>query len=356
LFWFIARLVFFFKLQSQCGTEEKAGKWQGRLAALCWLAALPMLVLATYGLTERIAAYGLTPWRVWALFVNLVAAIFVLGYAAHALPRWRRFRGVEKTNLAAVGVIVAGIVLLNSGLIDPYRLSINSQLQRMAAPSTEVTADAISFFRKYGSIHGKIALLKLASYQSDAPSGRFAHYAALALSAEDYWKAQKFTEQAMVRDALQTLRVYPGQEEIPPDLIEAFAKEYYDWESRNLWTSNDAQPAPVAALFWKIQLAPEEPESYIFLTRRQSFPYPYSYSGSNGDIWQKVNADTLIWQRTGRLRTTGCTQKPEAENALFAAVLANTAQLVPVSENEILVDGIRIRPEKREKFDCNDSP
>ncbi|THF64709.1 DUF4153 domain-containing protein [Pseudothauera nasutitermitis] len=104
------------------------------------LLALPVFaVLALYALWLRVAQYGWTTDRFWAVLIALVLSGHAFGYA------WAVLRGRSEGWLAPVagvnkalswGVIVLA-VLVNSPLLDPLRLAAASQSERLRAGTAE---------------------------------------------------------------------------------------------------------------------------------------------------------------------------------------------------------------------------
>ena len=331
LLWFIALLTFFFNLQSHCGTQEPGAGWWRWFSALGWLAAVPMLFVAVYGIHARIEQYGLTPDRVWAVFVTLVAALLVFGYAAHLLLvlRQRDPDLVAKTNIAAVFVIVAGVLAMTSGLLDPQRISVNSQLRGIDRLADKKLDDAIRFFNKNDSIYGKNALRELprTAAAPDSPAGQRAQYARLALENENYWTARKELDKEKWRAYLKTLRVYPGGEEIPSGLLEAFVQGGHKPKA-----PDDAPPA----IFWKIRFAPDESDSYVFLRQNRE---QFNHYSSSGQVWKNRAGK---WEIAGALKAVCPQDERAAPKALFEAVLADAVQFAPKDRDDILIGGMRV--------------
>jgi hypothetical protein len=108
--------------------------------ALRWLidAALVLspvyAALALYALALRIGQYGWTDQRFWAVLLAVVLACHAIGYALAAL-RWRRewLAWLPRVNVALAGVAVLLAVLANSPALDPYRITVASQVGRLHA-------------------------------------------------------------------------------------------------------------------------------------------------------------------------------------------------------------------------------
>ena len=107
--------------------------WLRRLVDV-GLALLPVYaLLALYALWLRIDQHGWTADRVWAVLLAMVVAGYAGGYA------WAVLRGrdgwlarVRPVNRVMSLVVVALAVLANTPLLDPHRIAVASQLQRLA--------------------------------------------------------------------------------------------------------------------------------------------------------------------------------------------------------------------------------
>lgn len=136
-------------------------------------------LLAGYALALRIGQYGWTAARFWAVVVALVLACHAVGYAMAAL--WRRdawLASLPRVNVVVAGVVVLLVVLANSPLLDPYRITVASQLARLHA--------------------GRIAPAALDVSELRFDSGRRGYRAALALQDDPAMRADP--------DALASLR------------------------------------------------------------------------------------------------------------------------------------------------------
>lgn len=98
------------------------------------LALLPVYaLLALYALWLRIAQHGWTADRVWAVLLALVVAGYAFGYAWAVLRNrdgW--LAAIRPVNRVMSLVVVALAVLANTPLLDPHRIGVSSQLQRLA--------------------------------------------------------------------------------------------------------------------------------------------------------------------------------------------------------------------------------
>lgn len=119
-------------LQDGTGARPYPG-WLCRLVD-AGLAVLPAYaLLALYALWLRIEQYGWTADRVWAVLLAVVVAGYAFGYA------WAVLRGrdgwlgpIRPVNRVMSLVVVALAVLANTPVLDPHRIAVASQLQRLA--------------------------------------------------------------------------------------------------------------------------------------------------------------------------------------------------------------------------------
>ncbi|WP_419897910.1 hypothetical protein [Roseomonas sp. USHLN139] len=125
-----------------------------RLGAL----VLPVLaLLALWALALRVGQYGLTPDRVLGLAAGGVAALYAAGYlAAAARPGMAPLGAV---NQVMAWASLALLVLLNSPLAAPERLSFNDQLARLADGRTAPGRFDRGLFQRELGPAGRAALL-----------------------------------------------------------------------------------------------------------------------------------------------------------------------------------------------------
>lgn len=120
----------------------------------------PVTAIAIYALTLRVGDHGWTDERIIAAACMLVASCYALGYAAAALRKgWLDL--LAPVNTATAFVVLATLLLLFSPLVDPARVSVNSQLARLE--SGKIAADKFDFayLRFDGKRFGSAALDRL---------------------------------------------------------------------------------------------------------------------------------------------------------------------------------------------------
>ncbi|MCD1127645.1 DUF4153 domain-containing protein [Jinshanibacter sp. LJY008] len=107
------------------------------------LLVLPLYAgLALYAISIRVNEYGWTPVRVWGYLAIIASAFFSCGYAIAVVRSQRSWlHPLGMINRILLPGCVALIILVNTPLIDPYRISVDDQMNRYLAG--KVTADRL---------------------------------------------------------------------------------------------------------------------------------------------------------------------------------------------------------------------
>jgi hypothetical protein len=181
------------------------------------LSLLPLTGFAAVSMGTRIAAYGLSPERLWALVAIAVACSFGVAYLVVVvrgrLAGWRTLLRRANLNLAAGLSVVA--LFLALPILDFGSISAANQLARLergAVKPEEFDFDALKW--EFGKA-GEKALAKLAA-SGNAEVAKLAKMAQTRLDRPDYWREpedrQKFA---------QRIEVHPAGRELPAGLREA---------------------------------------------------------------------------------------------------------------------------------------
>jgi hypothetical protein len=158
-----AVLVVLINAAWQNGEDGKAVARLVRLAArAASLLLAPLVAIAVYALFLRVRDYGWTGERVSAAACMLVAAWYAAGYFRAALrPGW--LPSLATVNIAAAFVVVGVLLLMLSPVLDPARISVASQLARLASGKVKAERFDFAFLRFDGERYGRAALDRLAS-------------------------------------------------------------------------------------------------------------------------------------------------------------------------------------------------
>jgi hypothetical protein len=200
-----AHLIVLINAAYQDGTEPGPVvlRWAARIAGAL---LIPIAVLAGYALHLRIDQYGLTPERVFAAAFVVVAAGYALGYAIAAARPGAWLKGLEPTNLAMAVVAVLLLIGLFTPIADPARLSVNSQVRRLATGKVAAARFDFQFLRFDSGRYGRDALDRLKA-DRNADIAKRAREAA-AMKEKTYAPAQRGPN-------FGDMKVYPAGKALP---------------------------------------------------------------------------------------------------------------------------------------------
>ncbi len=118
--------------------------WRNRIFSL-QIALLPFLsLISVYAISLRISQYGLMPKRVIALAIAILLSIYSVVYAYQLLNRKGKWvLGLASVNPPLAVLWVMMLVVMASPLLDPTRLSVNNQVNRLQ--NQKVSIDKFDF-------------------------------------------------------------------------------------------------------------------------------------------------------------------------------------------------------------------
>jgi hypothetical protein len=156
-----AGLVVLVNAAWQNGEDGKAVARIVRLAArAAALLLAPLVLIAMYALHLRVRDYGWTGERVDAAACMLVAACYAAGYFGAALRRgW--LPSLAAVNIGTAFVVLGVLLLLFSPLLDPARVSVASQVARLASGKVRADRFDFAFLRFDGERYGRAAMDRL---------------------------------------------------------------------------------------------------------------------------------------------------------------------------------------------------
>lgn len=106
---------------------------------------VPAMILvaltALYALGVRITGYGLTTGRFWAALVAVTALVYASGYSVSAFRAGCWMKGMGRVNVGVAVSLIAVIGLTLTPVLSPYRLSANSQYNRILSEKESGGAD-----------------------------------------------------------------------------------------------------------------------------------------------------------------------------------------------------------------------
>jgi len=145
----------------QQGEDERAVAGVVRVAARgAALLVAPLVLIAIYGLFLRVRDYGWSPDRIDAAACMLVAACYAAGYFRAGLrPGWLPL--LARVNIGTTFVTLGVLLALFSPLLDPARVSVASQVARLAAGQVKPDAFDFDFLLFRSERFGRAALDRL---------------------------------------------------------------------------------------------------------------------------------------------------------------------------------------------------
>lgn len=185
-------------------------------ARIASLLLVPLTLLAAYALALRVMDHGWSSDRVIATACLLVAACYAGGYAAAALRRgW--LRTLAGVNIAAAFVVLGVLLLLLSPVADPGRISVNSQMARLAAGQIKLTQLDVAYLYHHGARYGRAAIAQLERSATGTDAGW------LRVELERLRQSQQPGMPAPVVKLADNLRVWPAGTPLPAGFVE------FDW-------------------------------------------------------------------------------------------------------------------------------
>jgi hypothetical protein len=162
-------------------------KFSALAASMC---LVPLVAIASYALSLRVGQYGWTTDRLVAAFCIVMAACYATGYL------WASLRSTEwMSKVASVNVVAAFVALfllfaIFSPLLDPARISVNSQLAQLNSGKISVAKFDYEYLRLEGKRFGNAALNELAGRKSGQDASVIAMKARAALEKSQTWNVE----------------------------------------------------------------------------------------------------------------------------------------------------------------------
>ena len=313
---------------------QAASPYPRPLAALVHAALifLPVLgALAVWAVVLRVQQYGWTHDRVWALVATALLLVYSVGYAWHAAQRDRFLwlQGLGRFNAAMSWLMVAVVVLLNTPLLDVYRLSAASQLQRLQQADAVWDVAQLQSLRFDHGRHGLPAVQTLAQDpRAQEPVVKAALQQILAANKKVHiaQAGQPTAKKIPAREALQLAQGHSS----PPD----------DW-----WQS--LEDSALRHRLHSCRSKPLAPEDACVVLQ-----LPLSRSGQALPVVCKVHEYSpscqvferdaqQLWQEVGQLGWGGVATEQRA--ALAQAIREGRLQVQPARWSDVAVPGVDVK-------------
>ncbi|MBQ7559072.1 MAG: DUF4153 domain-containing protein, partial [Synergistaceae bacterium] len=217
-----------------------------KISLLC----LPVYtVLCIYSVGLRIAQYGLSTDRIQAMFLVVVTGIWGLGYAGAVLLRkWPA--SIGKVNMASVLFMIIIVALMNSPILDPYRLAAFNQAKRLQ--SGEITPEDFDYIYTRFNLgrYGNQVLEELSKNGSDPVKKGVA--SAMSLDASEYanYLITNVPPVSMRREIISGAKVFPEGSKLPDEYINYFVNE---WGKKTEILQNVQDDGDIAFIFADVE-------------------------------------------------------------------------------------------------------
>lgn len=194
------------------------------LSLLC----LPIYTaLCIWSVSLRITQYGLTVDRVQAMFLAIITGIWGLGYAgAVVLRKWPK--SIGNVNMVCVAFMAVIVALMNSPILDPYRLAALNQAERLYTGQTPSTEFDYLYLRFGLGRYGNRILSALSENGSESVKAGVA--SAMSITPEEYlrYTTQGIPPLSMRHRIIHSAKVYPEGSKLTSEQEEYFVSH---WEN-----------------------------------------------------------------------------------------------------------------------------
>jgi hypothetical protein len=175
-------------------------------------------LISFYSVWLRVEQYGLTPDRVIAFAFAAVGSIYAVGYAAAALWPGRWMQPLQITNIIAAVAWVAVVAGMLTPLADPYRLSVENQLNRLKSGRTALAQFDFDFLKFDAGRYGELALATLAN---DKTTPTVSAAAEAAMKRTGRLKDSAAAPGPMTQDELRAgIKVFPVGSTLPASFLQ----------------------------------------------------------------------------------------------------------------------------------------
>jgi uncharacterized protein DUF4153 len=185
------------------------------------LVAMPILAgLTIYSMSLRIAQYGFTPERYYAIVFAIVLGGYGVGYAwsaARASSLW--LGGIRPFNVALSFVVLGLAFALHSPLMDPLKRSAEDQEHRLLTGRVDVAHFDFSTMRFELGHYGQAVLDRLAQLTTHPQYQQITDQLAKLKKVQHKWEWTNRVAAMTPEEALSRLNVAPPKHQVPGDLL-----------------------------------------------------------------------------------------------------------------------------------------
>ncbi|BCM24373.1 hypothetical protein ZMTM_06320 [Methyloradius palustris] len=215
-------MVFLFNAAWQNGADGlKLPAWLRILVNLALFSMPVFIALSAYAMNLRVVQYGWTVERVWAAIIIGLTSLYAVGYAISVFFRsngWMHH--ASKVNVIAAWLIALVLLLTHTPVLDPIRISVDSQVQRLLTKVTPVQSFDFEYLRFQGGYYGNGALNKLVILRDHPQFSEINQKATQALVAKyKTYGATNHNEPENQADLVKLLHIYPSGSQVPAELL-----------------------------------------------------------------------------------------------------------------------------------------
>jgi hypothetical protein len=226
------------------------------------LAAMPILVgLTIYSMNLRIAQYGFTPERYYAIVFAIVLGGYGVGYAwsaARASSLW--LGGIRPFNVALSFVVLGLAFATHSPLMDPLKRSAEDQEQRFLSGKVDVAHFDFGTMRFELGHYGQTVLDRLAQLTAHPAHQQIEAQLAKLKQTKHKWEWTHPARTVTPEEMLTKLTVSPPNHTLPVDLFPSIQDQSNRYLVDNCTTIH---PCDIVAGQWD-----DDPElEYVVLNR-----------------------------------------------------------------------------------------
>ncbi|MEX1033822.1 MAG: DUF4153 domain-containing protein [Cellvibrionaceae bacterium] len=224
------------------------------------IALLPVYsAIAFYGLWLRVEQYGWTPARSWGFLVWAFFALFSIGYLWGIIRlRDHWLRHLSWVNVRLGLLVLATMLLINSPLLDFRKISVSSQMNRLASGEMEPDDIDLYYFRRNLARPGYEALQELKPRIAET-------HPEIAEQIDNWYTSQSPQRQDFGREyLLESLELYGGTS-IPESLEDAL----YDFADQNRWRLS----GPGDLLLLQVDMDGNGQDDYVLIESQSGYRY-----------------------------------------------------------------------------------
>jgi hypothetical protein len=290
-------------------------RWAGRAAGPT---ILLLALLASYAIALRVREYGWTPDRVLSTAVAVMTLIYGGGYTYAAIGRARWLASLEGINVSASLVILGILALLLTPVADPARLSVSSQLSRLARGEVSSEKFDYQFLRFDSGTFGRTGLERLTRSANADVRSRAARVEA-AKSEQYFQKGESYA--AVTEPPFSHATIYPAGATLPEDFKSS------DWSSGPVYGINCLLNGGACEIY----VVPYGGEGNMAIFVREA----------EGPLEDDSSAEVYQRDATGKWVNTGSFNHLDCPGVL-SALRDGEVSSVPPEHDDLMVHGVRL--------------